>query len=68
MAVVASSVDDRGHRPRRKNTRPETAETKSRAGRRSIGLPPQLVELLHEHREKQERERIAARQMWHDGD
>ena len=57
-----------GHCPQRKNTRPETAETKSRAGRRSIGLPPQLVELLHEHREEQERERIAARQLWHDGD
>ena len=35
---------------------------------RSIGLPAQLVELLHEHREEQERERLAARQLWHDGD
>lgn len=42
---------------------PETAETKSPAGRRSSGLPPQLVELLHEHREEQEREWITARQM-----
>ncbi len=56
-----------GHCPRRKNTRPETAETKSRAGHRAIGLPPQLVELLHEHREEQERERAAAGDLWHDG-
>jgi len=56
-----------GHCPQRKNTRAETAETKSRAGRRTIGLPPHLVELLHEHREEQERERAAARNLWHDG-
>jgi integrase len=56
-----------GHCPQRKSTRPETAETKSRAGRRTIGLPPQLVQLLHEHREEQERERSAARDLWHKG-
>lgn len=55
-----------GHCPQRYNTRPDTAETKSRAGRRSIGLPPQLVELLREHKAEQERERAAARQLWHD--
>jgi len=51
----------------RKNTRSETAETKSRAGRRTIGLPPQLVELLRHHRDEQERERLTARDLWHDG-
>jgi len=57
----------RGSCPQRYNTRPETAETKSRAGRRAIGLPPQLVELLRHHRDEQERERIAARDLWHEG-
>ena len=56
-----------GHCPQRYNTRPDTAETKSRAGRRGIGLPPELVELLREHRAEQERERKAARQLWQDG-
>jgi integrase len=56
-----------GHCPQRHNTRPDTAETKSRAGRRSIGLPPQLVDLLREHQAEQDRERTAARQLWHDG-
>lgn len=56
-----------GHCPQRYNTRPDTAETKSRAGRRSIGLPPQLVELLREHQFEQERERADARQLWQDG-
>jgi integrase len=56
-----------GHCPARYNTRPETAETKSRAGRRSISLPPQLIELLREHQAQQDRERAAARQLWHEG-
>ncbi len=57
----------RGSCPQRYNSRPETAETKSRAGRRTIGLPPQLAELLREHREEQECERVASWQLWHDG-
>lgn len=57
----------RGSCPQRYNRRPETAETKSRAGRRTIGLPPQLVELLRDHQAAQERERLAARQLWKDG-
>ena len=32
-----------------------------------IGLPEPLVALLVEHREDQERERVAARQLWQDG-
>jgi len=58
----------RGSCPQRYNSRPETAETKSRAGRRGIGLPPQLAELLRQHRVEQERERVAARQLWNGGD
>lgn len=56
-----------GHCPQRHNTRPDTAETKSRAGRRSIGLPPELVELLRDHQVEQNRERETARQLWQDG-
>lgn len=56
-----------GHCPRRKPLRPDTAETKSRAGRRSIGLPGQLVELLRQHRADQERERDTAGQLWSEG-
>lgn len=56
-----------GHCPERVNTRPDTAETKSRAGRRSVGLPPELIALLREHQAEQDRERAAARQLWHDG-
>jgi integrase len=41
--------------------------TKSRAGRRTIGLPDELVKLLRQHREQQEKERNTARQMWEDG-
>src|SRR5206468_8835169 len=46
---------------------PSAVETKSRAGRRSISLPPQLIELLREHQTQQDRERAAARQLWHEG-
>ncbi len=56
-----------GHCPKRTALRDETSETKSRAGRRRIGLPDQLVELLRTHRAEQDRERIAAAQLWTDG-
>lgn len=56
-----------GHCPQRRNTRPDTAETKSRAGRRGIGLPPELVVLLRQHQIEQEKERAAAGQLWQDG-
>lgn len=42
--------------------------TKSDAGRRVVGLPDQLVELLWEQREEQERMREHARQLWQAGD
>lgn len=56
-----------GYCPERLQTRPDTAQTKSRAGRRVLGLPPELVTLLTLHREAQEAERTAARQLWKEG-
>ncbi|MBW0113921.1 tyrosine-type recombinase/integrase [Pseudonocardia abyssalis] len=53
-----------GYCPRRLLARPETDETKSRAGRRAVGLPVELVALLVEHRDEQERERSTAAQLW----
>ena len=57
-----------GHCPKRIQTRPETDSTKSRAGRRYVGLPDSLSDLLKEHRAKQNQERLQAGQMWEDGD
>ncbi|MEV6208654.1 site-specific integrase [Kitasatospora sp. NPDC051914] len=44
----------------------DTANTKSRAGRRVIGLPEELIRLLELHREEQDRDRRRAGQEWHD--
>ncbi|MFE1235601.1 tyrosine-type recombinase/integrase [Streptomyces tendae] len=55
-----------GYCPQRQRTNPETADTKSRAGRRSVGLPAQLVDLLRVHRAKQDAERVAAGERWAD--
>jgi len=41
-------------------------DTKSRPGRRAVGLPAELVALLVKHREEQERERATAAQLWRD--
>ncbi len=57
----------RGSCPQRRNENALTSETKSRAGRRVIGLPPPLVDLLRKHQAEQEREREAAAQLWQDG-
>ncbi|HEX2318948.1 MAG TPA: hypothetical protein VHJ18_08185 [Streptosporangiaceae bacterium] len=54
--------------PQRINTRDDVGDVKSKAGRRSIGLPPQLVALLRAHRAEQERERATAGQLWQEGD
>lgn len=56
-----------GSCPQRRNARPVTSETKSRAGRRVVGLPAPLVELLRTHQEEQQRERVDAGQLWEDG-
>jgi integrase len=55
-----------GYCPRRVLARPETDDTKSRAGRRAVGLPAELVALLMHHREEQDRERAMAGQLWRD--
>ncbi|MFD4141160.1 tyrosine-type recombinase/integrase [Streptomyces sp. NPDC058572] len=55
-----------GYCPQRERTNPETADTKSRAGRRAVGLPSQLVDLLRTHRKRQEAERAAAGDKWTD--
>jgi integrase len=41
--------------------------TKSFAGKRTIGLPEPLVQLLIEHRQEQDRERQLAGQLWTEG-
>ncbi|HEX2903441.1 MAG TPA: site-specific integrase [Jatrophihabitans sp.] len=43
-------------------------EPKSRAGRRTIALPGQLVEVLRGHRDQQNIERLAAANLWHEYD
>ncbi|BCL29151.1 site-specific integrase [Streptomyces aurantiacus] len=42
----------------------DTANTKSRAGRRVIGVPAELVRLLELHRTEQDRERLLAANEW----
>jgi len=54
--------------PSRILTSPIVGETKSRAGKRVIGLPDELVTLLKEHKEHQEAEREHAAQLWTAGD
>lgn len=53
-----------GYCPQRERTNPETADTKSRAGRRAVGLPPQLVDLLRTHMIRQDAERAKAGGEW----
>jgi integrase len=55
-----------GRCPERESARPPAGAVKSRAGKRTIGLPAQLVALLRAHQVEQQRERTAARQLWHD--
>jgi len=52
--------------PQRQSTRAATGGVKSKAGRRTIGLPPQLVALLRTHRAEQGQERALGRQLWQD--
>jgi hypothetical protein len=41
---------------------------KSRAGRRTIGIPGPLVKAPHEHRQQQAKERERAGSLWQEGD
>jgi integrase len=54
-----------GYCPQRVQNRPDADETKSRAGKRLIGLPDALADLLRAHRSAQELERRRAAQLWH---
>jgi integrase len=53
-----------GYCPKRVAVRPETAGTKSAAGKRGIGLPDELVALLKRHQEEQNAEREKAADLW----
>ncbi|WP_412515844.1 site-specific integrase [Actinomadura madurae] len=55
-----------GYCLQRQQIRAETGRTKSKAGRRVIGLPAPLLELLKEHKAQQDAEREQARQLWAD--
>lgn len=55
-----------GHCPVRQPLRAETGETKSKAGKRGIGLPDELVALLELHQAEQQRERLLAADMWNE--
>jgi integrase len=55
-----------GYCPARRQTRADTGPTKSRAGRRVVGLPDPLIVLLGIHKTTQDAEHTAARQLWHD--
>jgi hypothetical protein len=53
-----------GHCPERAPLRAETAGTKSKAGKRGVGLPDELVAMLKAHQREHERERETAADMW----
>ncbi|MGW2044147.1 tyrosine-type recombinase/integrase [Streptomyces sp. NPDC001858] len=53
-----------GYCSERRRTNPELSTTKSRAGRRAVGLPEQLVDLLGAHLKAQEAERERAGKRW----
>ncbi len=55
-----------GYCPDRRQIRREFKKTKSRAGRRTIGLPSPLIKLLRKHMEEQARERQEAGESWED--
>ncbi|WP_329367835.1 tyrosine-type recombinase/integrase [Streptomyces sp. NBC_01483] len=56
-----------GYCPQKRRSNPETSTTKSRAGRRAVGLPEQLADLLRAHREAQDAERQAVGKRWVEG-
>ncbi|MEU8466981.1 site-specific integrase [Streptomyces sp. NPDC029006] len=57
-----------GYCPQKRRTNPELTATKSRAGRRVVGLPEQLVALLRAHEKAQQAEREAAEKRWVEND
>jgi integrase len=55
-----------GYCPDRVSERATTDTTKSKSGRRVIGLPAEVSHLLKAHREEQDLERTNAAQLWRD--
>jgi integrase len=55
-----------GYCPQRVQVNRDTKDTKSRAGKRAIGLPREIVALLREHKERQDAERVVAGDLWCD--
>jgi len=53
-----------GRCARRAQTNKDDGPIKSSAGKRKIGLPPQLVQLLEDHRHEQDQERSRTGQLW----
>lgn len=56
-----------GHCPARRGGGLVTAEVKSRAGRRTVGLPQPLIDVLTAHRDQQDEERVNAGDLWQEG-
>jgi len=54
------------HCPQRHDGGVVTAEVKSRAAQRTVGLPLPLIRVLERHRERQAIERARAGDLWHD--
>lgn len=57
-----------GHCPNRMPLRDETKATKSRAGKRGIGLPDELIRMLKQHQAEQEQERQTAGNLWQESE
>ncbi|EOT03937.1 site-specific integrase [Streptomyces noursei] len=53
-----------GYCPQKVSVRRETKDTKTRAGKRPVGVPEELLKLLRLHKEQQDRERVLARDLW----
>lgn len=56
-----------GHCPERHGGGMVVAEVKSRAGKRTVGLPGPLVDVLKAHHKKQQQESERAGDLWRDG-
>jgi integrase len=56
-----------GHCPGKHSGGVVTAEVKSKAGKRSVGLPTPLVKVLEDHQARQQRERERAANLWTEG-
>lgn len=55
-----------GYCPQKVNINKEVKDTKSKAGKRIIGLPSPLAAELERHRDERQAERVRASDLWHD--